>query len=192
MKNKYEFVRAEEEMQKLWKKEKIYKFREDENKEIYSIDTPPPTVSGSLHIGHVFSYTQAEIIARFRRMQGFNVFYPFGFDVNGLPTERLVEKEEKLKAIEFPRSEFVKKCISITKSYEDQFQKMWESLGFSVDWDLKYQTISEKTQKISQHSFLELVKQGKAYRKASPVHWCTECQTSIAQAEIEAKELKAA
>ncbi|NMB96879.1 MAG: class I tRNA ligase family protein, partial [Clostridiaceae bacterium] len=94
MQKKYDFRQVEKEMQNFWKDNSIYSFDPESQSEIYSIDTPPPTVSGSLHIGHIFSYTQAEMIARFKRMQGYNVFYPFGFDDNGLPTERLVEKEE--------------------------------------------------------------------------------------------------
>ena len=159
------------------------------SREIYSIDTPPPTVSGSLHIGHIFSYTQAEIIARFRRMQGYNVFYPFGFDDNGLPTERLVEKDEGIIAKNLPRSEFIEKCNKTTQKYETEFKELWKALGFSVDWSLQYETNSATVRKISQELFLELVNMGKAYTKQSPVLWCTECQTSIAQAELDTSEI---
>lgn len=155
---------------------------------MYSIDTPPPTVSGNLHIGHVFSYTQAEMIARYKRMRGYSVFYPFGFDDNGLPSERLVEKEEGVIAKDVSRSEFTERCKKTTNKYEQEFQQLWKSLGFSVDWELQYQTISSLSQKISQRSFLELVKMKKAYCKESPVLWCTECQTSIAQAELDTIE----
>lgn len=189
MEKNYQHEIIERQMQNLWEELKIYKFRKDKKGEIYSIDTPPPTVSGSLHIGHIFSYTQAEMIARFKRMQGYNVFYPFGFDDNGLPTERLVEKDESIMAKDLPRSEFIEKCISITDKYESEFKELWKSLGFSVDWDLQYKTISPSVQKISQHSFLELVNMKKAYIKESPVLWCTECQTSIAQAELDAKDV---
>lgn len=97
MEKRYDFSQREKQMQELWSKEQIYKFDASAEGEIYSIDTPPPTVSGSLHIGHIFSYTQADMIARYRRMQGYNVFYPFGFDDNGLPTERLVERDEGIR-----------------------------------------------------------------------------------------------
>jgi len=107
MQKKYDFRQVEKEMQHFWKENGIYRFDPESDGEIYSIDTPPPTVSGSLHIGHIFSYTQAEMIARFKRMQGYNVFYPFGFDDNGLPTERLVEKEEGIIARNMNRSEFI-------------------------------------------------------------------------------------
>lgn len=188
MDKKYDFTKTESKMQLLWENEGIYKFQNGREKKIYSIDTPPPTVSGSLHIGHVFSYTQAEMIARFKRMQGYDVFYPFGFDDNGLPTERLVEKDEHVRAASMPRSEFRKKCYGTIEHYEKDFENLWKRLGFSVDWNLKYQTVSNLSQKISQKSFLELVKMKKAYMKESPVLWCTECQTSIAQAELETKE----
>ena len=102
----YNFAQIEKETQAFWRENKIYRFDPDSKAPVYSIDTPPPTVSGSLHIGHLFSFTQAEIIARFHRMQGENVFYPFGFDDNGLPTERLVEREQGVRAADMPRSDF--------------------------------------------------------------------------------------
>lgn len=188
MEKKYDFKNAETELEKFWEEHGIYLYRHGKDRKVFSIDTPPPTVSGKLHIGHVFSYTQAEMIARFKRMQGYDVFYPFGFDDNGLPTERLVEKEEKVHARMMPRSVFREKCIQTIGSYEEDFKTMWKRLGFSVDWNLQYQTISDLSQKISQKSFLDLVKKKKAYMKESPVLWCTECQTSIAQAELETKE----
>ena len=188
MQKNYDFKQAEKEMQNLWKENAIYSFDDNSSNEIYSIDTPPPTVSGSLHIGHIFSYTQAEMIARFKRMQGYNVFYPFGFDDNGLPTERLVEKDEGIIAKNFPRSEFIKKCITTTEKYEKEFKDLWQSLGFSVDWSLQYETINPMVQRISQKSFIKLYEAGKAYMKESPVLWCTECRTSIAQAELETSD----
>jgi len=189
MEKRYNFLTAEKQMQQLWEQEQIYRFNSSAPGEIYSIDTPPPTVSGDLHIGHLFSYAQAEIIARFRRMQGYNVFYPFGFDDNGLPTERLVEREEKIRAHNLPRSEFISKCQATTEKYKQEFKAFWQSLGFSADWATQYQTISPEVRKISQELFLELVKIGKAYTKESPVLWCTECQTSIAQAELETADV---
>jgi len=188
MDKKYDFQRTEKELEQMWQEKEIYKYQNGKEKKIFSIDTPPPTVSGKLHIGHVFSYTQAEMIARFKRMQGYDVFYPFGFDDNGLPTERLVEKDEKIRANQMPRSEFRSKCMNTIEKYEGEFKDLWKRLGFSVDWSLQYQTISDLSQKISQKSFIELAKTGKAYMKESPVLWCTECQTSIAQAELETKE----
>ena len=188
MDKKYDFTRAEKEVQEFWEREEVYKYQNGRDRKVFSIDTPPPTVSGSLHIGHVFSYTQAEIIARYKRMSGYDVFYPFGFDDNGLPTERLVEKEGGIKAREVSAEEFQKMCLDTVAGYEEKFMAMWKSLGFSVDWSLTYQTISEKSRRISQRSFLELVRNKKAYRKESPVLWCTECRTSIAQAELDTKD----
>ncbi|HEX2985475.1 MAG TPA: valine--tRNA ligase [Caproiciproducens sp.] len=183
----YDAKQIEKDMQNFWKEEKVYHYEPDE-RETYSIDTPPPTVSGSLHIGHIFSYTQAEIIARFQRMQGKNVFYPFGFDDNGLPSERLVEKEQKLLASSLPRSKFTRLCCDTTGKYIQEFQSLWQSMGFSVDWDLKYETISPLARKISQRSFIRLAQSGRAYQKETPVLWCTNCRTSIAQAELDTVE----
>ena len=188
MDKKYNFQKTENQLKEFWEQEEIYKYQNGKYKKIFSIDTPPPTVSGKLHIGHVFSYTQAEIIARFKRMQGYDVFYPFGFDDNGLPTERLVERDEKIRANTLPRSEFRSKCMHTVEKYEEEFKNLWKRLGFSVDWDLEYHTISDLSQKISQKSFIELAKSKKAYIKEAPVLWCTECQTSIAQAELETKD----
>lgn len=188
MQKHYDFKTIEQEMAKFWEDSQIYAYKPDQTKPMYSIDTPPPTVNGSLHIGHIFSYTQAEMIARFRRMQGYNVFYPFGFDDNGLPTERLVEKELGIRAGDMPRSAFIEACLSTTAKYEDAFKSLWSSLGFSCDWSLQYETISPVTQRISQRSFIELYEKGHIYVKDSPVLWCTECKTSIAQAELETLE----
>lgn len=188
MQKHYDFKEIEKQMEAFWHENDIYAYKQDSEKPLYSIDTPPPTVNGSLHIGHIFSYTQAEMIARYRRMQGFNVFYPFGFDDNGLPTERLVEKTLGIKAGDMPRSQFIKACLDTTTQYEDEFKALWSSLGFSCDWTKQYETISASSQRISQRSFIELYNIGKAYLKDSPVLWCTECKTSIAQAELETIE----
>ncbi len=188
MEKHYDFKRHERETQKFWEREQVYRFDPKAAGKVYSIDTPPPTVSGSLHIGHLFSYAQAEMIARYHRMQGENVYYPFGFDDNGLPTERLVEKELALRARDLPRGEFTEKCRETAARYEADFRKMFQSMGFSVDWSLQYETASPETRKLSQRLFLELAKSGKAFCKEAPVLWCSECRTSIAQAELETKE----
>ncbi|QUI22467.1 valine--tRNA ligase [Vallitalea pronyensis] len=186
---KYKPSETEAKLSKFWESNQIYTFHPEDSGDIYSIDTPPPTVSGKLHIGHIFSYTQAEMIARYKRMQGYNVFYPFGFDDNGLPTERLVENDLKIQAKDIPRSVFTQKCYQVVEAYEQEFQALWHSLGFSCDWNLVYRTIEPRTQRISQKSFIDLYKQNKAYLEESPVLYCTHCQTSIAQAELESKEL---
>lgn len=187
--NRYDFRNKEEKWRKYWDDNNVYEFIRD-SRDVFSIDTPPPTVSGNIHIGHVFSYSQTEMVARYKRLRGYNVFYPFGFDDNGLPSERLVEKECEKKASEIGREEFSKLCYSITDKYEKDFRNLFSKLGFSVDWNLLYKTISPSSIKISQLSFLDLVNKGKAYYKKAPALWCNECLTSIAQAELETKTIK--
>ena len=180
----------EKEMQKLWEEKEAYKFKGVDERPVYSVDTPPPTVSGKLHVGHIFSFTQSEMLVRYHRLKGENVYYPFGFDDNGLPTERLVEREEGIFAKDLPRSEFIEKCTVTKDKYIKEFQDLFKRLGISADWNLGYDTINELSRKVSQRSFIDLVKKGKAYRKEMPVLWCPCCQTSIAQAELENKDVK--
>jgi valine--tRNA ligase len=186
---KYDSLVKEEKWLNYWKKNKIYEFKPD-YREVYSIDTPPPTVNGKIHIGHIFSYSQAEMIARYKRLRGYNVFYPFGFDDNGLPSERLVEKEQKKKAHEIGRESFSKLCYETTNKYEEEFQDLFSKLGVSTDWSMCYKTVSSSTIKISQNSFLDLIEKGHCYHKESTALWCNECLTSIAQAELETKTIK--
>ena len=180
----------EKEMQKLWEARQAYKFKGVDGRPVYSVDTPPPTVSGKLHVGHIFSFTQSEMLVRYHRLKGENVYYPFGFDDNGLPTERLVEREEGIFAKDLSRSEFIKKCNATKEKYIKEFQDLFRRLGVSADWDLTYDTIDELSRKVSQRSFIDLVKKGRAYRKEMPVLWCPCCQTSIAQAELDSKDVK--
>lgn len=186
---KYNAKEKEEKWLNYWRDEKIYEFKPDK-REVFSIDTPPPTVNGKIHIGHIFSYSQTEMIARYKRLRGYNIFYPFGFDDNGLPSERLVEKEQGKKAHEIGREAFSKLCYETTDKYEAEFQELFTRLGVSTDWNIHYKTVSPKTIKISQSSFLDLVKKGHCYHKESPALWCNECLTSIAQAELETKKVK--
>lgn len=186
---KYNAKEIEEKWSNYWKDNGIYDFNIDE-REVFSIDTPPPTVNGKIHMGHIFSYSQTEMIARYKRLRGYNVFYPFGFDDNGLPSERLVEKEQGKKAHEIGREEFSKLCYETTDKYEEEFKKLFYRLGLSADLKNSYKTVSPKTIKISQRSFIELVKNNDCYRKNSPALWCNECLTSIAQAELETKTIK--
>ena len=186
---KYDFKEKEIKWMNYWKDNNIYEFKLD-NKEVYSIDTPPPTVNGKIHIGHIFSYSQAEMIARYKRIKGYNVFYPFGFDDNGLPSERLVEKEQGKRAHEIGREEFNKLCFETTDKYENDFKKLFERAGFSADINNAYKTVSKSSEKISQLNFIELVEKGACYHKMSPALWCNECITSIAQAELETKTIK--
>lgn len=176
--------------QELWERLGVHRFDPTAKAEVYSVDTPPPTVSGSLHVGHVFSYTQAECIARFQRMRGRNVFYPFGFDDNGLPTERLAEKEHGVLGRELPRAQFVALCEQTSARYEREFEALWRSLGISADWSLLYRTIEPRTIRISQRGFLDAYRKGEAYLKTSPTLWDTETRTAVAQAELESKDKK--
>lgn len=186
---KYNAKEKETKWLNYWQDNNIYEFKPDK-REIFSIDTPPPTVSGNIHIGHIFSYSQTEMIARYKRLRGYNIFYPFGFDDNGLPSERLVEKEQGKKAAEIGREEFSKLCYKTTDKYEANFQELFSKMGVSTDWSIHYKTVSPSTIKISQLSFLDLVDKGHCYHKESPALWCNECLTSIAQAELETKNLK--
>lgn len=186
---KYNAQEKEEKWLNYWKDNKIYEFKPDQ-REVFSIDTPPPTVNGKIHIGHIFSYSQTEMIARYKRLRGYNIFYPFGFDDNGLPSERLVEKEQGKKAHEIGREEFSKLCYETTDKYEAEFQELFSKMGVSTDWDIHYKTVSPSTIKISQASFLDLINKEHCYHKESPALWCNECLTSIAQAELETKTIQ--
>jgi len=174
--------------QNFWEKERVYKFNPEQPAPLYVIDTPPPTISGALHLGHVFSYTQAEVIARFKRMEGFNVRYPQGFDNNGLPTEKLTEKEIGMKGKDMNLEKFVKSCLAVTEKYKKIYKNLWNSIGLSADWRLEYSTISPEVQKLAQSAFKELYEKGIIYKKDAPALYCVECQTSFAQAEREDKE----
>ena len=185
----YDASISEPKWAKFWEKEQLFKFNSNSKKPIFSVDTPPPTISGLIHVGHAFSYSQAEFVVRFKRMKGFEVFYPFGFDDNGLPTEKFVEKQRGIKATKMPRKEFIKICLEETKKAEEHFKKIWKSIGISVDWSLLYSTISPQAQKISQLSFIELYEMGREYRTESPTIWCPECETAVSQVELEDKEL---
>tara|TARA_Y100000310_G_scaffold343324_2_gene450419 strand:+ start:774 stop:3125 length:2352 start_codon:yes stop_codon:yes gene_type:complete len=182
----YNFAEVEPKIKAFWEKEKIFKF-DPTKKNIYSIDTPPPTVSGAMHIGHAFSYAQQDFIARFRRMKQ-GVFYPFGTDDNGLPTERLVEKTKKVKSKDMSRAKFIELCLKTLKEITPDFIEDWKRIGVSADYDICYSTIDDNSRKIAQKSFIDLYNAKLAYQKDFPTIWCPECQTSIAQAELEDKE----
>lgn len=188
MDKRYNHEQFEKEARQKWESQKTYSLENNPGK-LYSIDTPPPTVSGSLHIGHIFSYTQTDIIARYKRMCGLSVFYPFGFDDNGLPTERYVEKKRKISAYQMTRSEFIKICLEETHEAEQKFKELWQKIGLSADWSKCYSTISPDVRKISQESFIRLFKKGFVYRKNEPALYCTTCYTSVAQAELDDQEL---
>lgn len=177
----------EKKWQEFWEQEGIYKF--DIKKKIeFSIDTPPPTVSGKMHLGHAFSYSQQDFIARFRRMFHGNIFYPFGTDDNGLPTERLVEKLNNVKSKEMTRADFIALCLKTLDNIREDFIQDWKNLGISCDYNIYYSTIDKHCQRISQKSFIELYKKGLIYRAEFPTVFCVNCQTPIAQAELEDKQ----
>ncbi len=185
----YDHARHEQEAQKLWRNEKVFNYTPDASKQVFSIDTPPPTVSGSLHVGHVYSYTHADLVARYKRLKGFNVFYPMGFDDNGLPTERFVEKKNATKAHLMKRSDFIELCLRETETVEKLFEDLWQRLGLSIDWSTAYSTISAPVRRVAQAGFLDLYKKGLVYRKEEPALYCTTCRTSVAQAELDSIEV---
>lgn len=182
---KYNPQESEEKWMKYWDENKTYKFNPDTEKEVYSIDTPPPTVSGKMHIGHAFSFTQQDIVQRYKRMKGFEVFVPFGTDDNGLATIRLIEKEAKTKEALHTRKEFVDLCLKTLEKIRPTYLSDWKRIGFSADFGINYTTISPHCQKISQESFIDLYNKGREYRKEAPSMWCPKCHSSIAQVEIE-------
>src|ERR1700677_764093 len=192
-----------------WDEEATYRFNANATREsVYSIDTPPPTVSGELHIGHVFSYTQGDVVARFWRMRGRDVFYPMGWDDNGLPTERRVENfygvrcdptlpydpdfvaPEKAGERKIPvsRRNFVELCHHLTEVDEVAFKRLWRYLGISVDWDLEYTTISPFSQLVSQRGFLEMLARREVYSSVAPTLWDIDFRTAVSQAELEYRE----
>jgi valyl-tRNA synthetase len=192
-----------------WEADQVYRFdRSRPRSQVYAIDTPPPTVSGSLHIGHVFSYTHTDIIARHRRMTGKAVFYPLGWDDNGLPTERRVQNvygvrcdptaaydpsfvpPEKPGKVELPvsRRNFIELCEQLTAIDERAFEETWRRVGLSVDWSLLYTTISADTRRVSQRAFLRNLTRGEAYRAEAPTLWDVTFQTAVAQAELEDRD----
>ena len=192
-----------------WDEEGTYRFsREATRESVFSIDTPPPTVSGELHIGHVFSYTQGDVVARFWRMRGKDVFYPMGWDDNGLPTERRVEnyygvrgdptlpydptfeppaKPDKQK-LSVSRRNFVELCLRLTAIDEEAFKTLWRTLGVSVDWSLEYTTISPLAQAVSQRAFIEMLAREEIYSSVAPTLWDVDFRTAVSQAELEDRE----
>jgi len=154
----------------------------------FSIDTPPPTVSGDLHMGHLYQYTLQDFVARYHRMADPAVYFPFGYDDNGIASERLTERELGIRHQNFTRREFQEKCRDVCADYESGFTEDVQSLAVSIDWDNTYKTIEPRVQRISQLSFIDLYEQGREYRKRAPTIWCPDCETAISQVEQEDKD----
>ena len=187
--DKYNFKDSQEKWLADWKDDDSFKWDKNLPADLdYVIDTPPPTVSGTLHVGHVYSYTQADIIARYFRMSGRNVLYPIGWDDNGLPTERLVEKVKKVRGGTMSREEFVALCREVIPEYHEQFRNLFGRLALSVDWSREYQTISDESRAISQLSFVDLFNKGLLERRLEPALWDPADRTAIAQAEVDELE----
>jgi len=193
-----------------WESDGTYLFdRTRPRDEVYSIDTPPPTVSGSLHVGHVFSYTHTDCIARYKRMRGYSVFYPMGWDDNGLPTERRVQnyfgvrcdpslpyepdfappaEPDPKHQVPISRRNFVELCERLTVEDEVVFEELWRRLGLSIDWTQTYQTIDDNARAVSQRAFLRNLARGEAYQAEAPTLWDVTFRTAVAQAELEDRE----
>ncbi len=186
----YDHSSAEKRIIELWEHANIFAFDESSEKPVFSIDTPPPTISGELHMGHMFSYSHAEFIARYKRMRGFNVFYPFGIDNNGLPTELLIEKKFNTTAEALGREKFVKLVYDNIGAYVNEYIGLFKRMGLSIDWSRTYETISSDVQRLSQLSFIRLAKLGRVYRNEEPVLYCPKCKTVVSQMELESKELE--
>lgn len=211
----YEFDKAEQRWVEAWERDGVYRWDPTRTREdSFVVDTPPPTVSGSLHVGHVFSYVHADVIARFQRMRGKNVAFPIGWDDNGLPTERRVQNvlglrpntrlpydpswkprrdrkpDEPLEDVS-PQN-FIEACALVMEEDETVFEALWRRLGLSYDWSQKYRTIAAHPRRIAQLSFLDLVARGEAYSKHAPTMWDVDDQTAVAQAETEDREQQGA
>jgi valyl-tRNA synthetase len=181
---RYDPATTEPERQARWRDSGAYHYDRASAAPRFAIDTPPPTVSGHLHLGHVYSYSHTDFLARYARMRGHNVLYPMGYDDNGLPTERLVEKTRGVRAPEIGRVAFIKQCLEASEEAERDYHALWTRLGLSIDWRYTYRTIDERSRRTAQWSFLDLYRKGLAYRQEAPAIWCPECQTAIAQAEL--------
>ena len=208
---------AEARWTKRWAEDGVYRYDPSKSREeTFVVDTPPPTVSGALHIGHVFSYTQTDVVARYQRMRGKNVFYPMGWDDNGLPTERRVQnfyhvrcdpstpyeagleiepataKARKKPARLVSRQNFIELCEGLTEEDEKAFLDLWTKIGLSVDWTQEYRTIGDRARTLAQRSFRDLWEKDRVYTSYAPTMWDVDFQTAVAQAEVKDKELPGA
>ena len=178
----YDPNEIEPKWQRFWLDEKIYKYELDEKRPSYAIDTPPPFTSGTLHLGHVLSHTWIDIVARYKRMTGYNVLFPQGFDNHGLPTELKVEKEFGISKDQ--PEKFLQKCIEWTWQAIEAMRNQFIRIGYSADWDLEYHTMDDWYKAAVQKSLIEFYKKGLLYQAEHPVYWCPRCRTSLAKAEV--------
>jgi valyl-tRNA synthetase len=184
----YDHLAVEAAARELWESHDVYRYErgDPDGRPTFSVDTPPPYVSAAhLHVGHAMSYSQPDFIVRYRRMRGERVFYPIGFDDNGLPTERYVEQAYGVRAVDMPRAEFVALCLAETQRTAARYEDLWRRLGLSLDWSLRYSTIDARCQRTAQTAFIALHEKGYVRRAAEPILWCPEDRTSLAQADVE-------
>ena len=182
---RYHSQSAEVRILQDWQEHGIYRFEQESRGEVFSIDTPPATVSGTLHLGHTYSYSHPDFMARFFRMNGCRVFYPMGFDDNGLPTDRLVEKLFGITARQVGRQAYIEKCLETGERAAQEYKSLWQRLGLSVDWQHTYRTSDARSRRIAQWSFIDLHRKSLVYQQEAPTIWCPECQTGIAQADLD-------
>ncbi len=181
----YDWRASESKWQAKWKEWNIYHFDPKSTKTVYSIDCPPRYASGALHLGHAYGYTVIDFAARYKRLKGFNVFFPLCFDVNGTPVEVRVERVHGVKASDVPRQQFIKMCSEFAEKYIVEMTRQFEILGESMDPSIYYQTDAEYYRRFTQVSFIRMFKKGLVYKGHFPVNWCTRCGTALADAEVE-------
>jgi len=188
----YDPLKVEPRWQKRWEELDLYRFdREDKTKPTYVIDTPPPYPSGEFHMGTALNWTYFDIVARYKRMRGFNVLFPQGWDCHGLPTEVQVEKRYGIRKGDLPPEKFRELCIKLTEENITHMREEMNSLGFSIDWSTEYRTMDPDYYRRTQLSFVQLYKRGLIYRGEHPVNWCPRCETAIADAEVEYEDREA-
>jgi len=187
---RYNFKEVETKWQKKWEEWQIYKFdRKDKKKPTYTINTPPPYPSGEFHVGNALNHAYIDFAARYKRMRGYNVFFPQGWDCHGLPTEVRVEKTIKKSKREVPEEEFLRLCREFTLKWIEPMKEAIKRLGCSIDWSTEYRTMDPDYWRRTQLSFVEMYRKGLIYRGEHPVFWCPRCETAIAEAEVEYKEV---
>jgi valyl-tRNA synthetase len=183
---RYEQAALEASLQRDWEKGRIYEYdRNDPSRSTYSIDTPPPYPSGEFHMGNALNWCYFDFVARYKRMRGYNVHFPQGWDCHGLPTEVRAERTFNIKKRDVSLEKFREICANLTAEYIDKMKGAMQSMGYSIDWSLEYRTMDPGYYKLTQLSFLQLLRRGLLYRGEHPVNWCPRCETAIAEAEVE-------